>query len=73
MDQDDQEFLSKQLRHLPPSNAGGPTVMFGMVAIFLAGVTLGALMFDYKAPTQRAERTRTAMFWPPPSAVPFAR
>ncbi len=73
MDQRDQEFLSKQLRHLPPSPGGGPTVMLGMVAIFLAGVTLGALMFDYKAPTQSAERTRTAMSWPAPSTVPYAR
>jgi hypothetical protein len=73
MDRDDQEFLSKQLRHLPHSPSGGPTVMLGIFAIFLAGVTLGALMFDYKAPTQSAERTRTAMSWPPPSTVPFAR
>jgi hypothetical protein len=73
MDQDDQEFLSKQLRHLPHSPSGGPTVMLGMVAIFLVGVTLGALLFDYKAPAQSAERTRTAMSWPPPSTAPFAR
>ena len=73
MDQQDHEFLSKQLRHLPHSPSGGPTVMLGMVAIFLAGVTLGALMVDYKAPTQSVERTRTAMSWPPPSTVPFAR
>jgi hypothetical protein len=44
-----------------------------MVAIFLAGVTIGALMFDYKAPTESAERTRTAMSWPSPSTVPDAR
>jgi hypothetical protein len=74
MDQRDQEFLSKQLRHLPPpSPGGGGTIMLAMVAIFLTGVTLGALMFDFKAPTQTAERTRTAMTWPPPSTVPFAR
>jgi hypothetical protein len=73
MDQQDHEFLSKQLRHLPHSPSGGPTVMLGMVAIFLAGVTLGALMVDYKAPTQSAERTRTAMSWPPLSTMPFAR
>jgi hypothetical protein len=47
--------------------------MLGMVAIFLAGVTLGALMVDYKAPAQSVERTRTAMSWPPPSTMPFAR
>ena len=73
MDQQDQEFLSKQLRHLPPSQRSGPTIMLGMVAIFLSGVTLGALMFDYKAPTQSAERTRTAMSWPPPATAPFVR
>jgi hypothetical protein len=73
MDQHDQEFLSKQLRHLPPSPGGGPTVMLAMVAIFLAGITLGALMFAYKAPAQSAERTRTAMSWPALSTAPFAR
>jgi hypothetical protein len=73
MDQHDQEFLSKQLRQLPPSSRGGPTVMLAMVAIFLAGVTIGALMFDYKAPTESGERTRTAMSWPTPSTVPDAR
>jgi hypothetical protein len=73
MDQQDQEFLSKQLRHLPHSPSGGSTIMLGIVAVFLAGVTLGAMMFDYKAPTQSAERTRTAMSWPPPSTVPSAR
>jgi hypothetical protein len=72
MDQHDQEFLSKQMRQLP-SPPGGPAVMLGMVAIFLVGVTLGALMFDYKAPTQSAERTRTAMSWPAPGTGPYAR
>ncbi len=51
--------------------------MLTMAAIFLAGVTLGALMFDFKSPpTQTVERTRaatqTAMSWPSPT-VPFAR
>ena len=73
MDQHDQEFLSKQLRHLPFPPGGGPTVMLAMVAIFLAGVTFGALMVDYKAPTQSAERTRTAMSWPAPGSGPYAR
>jgi hypothetical protein len=73
MDQHDQEFLSKQLRHLPHSPGAAPTVMLAMVTIFLAGVTLGALMFDYEAPTQGAERTRTAMYWPVASTVPYAR
>jgi hypothetical protein len=79
MDQRDQEFLSKQLSHLPPPAPGsGGTIMLAMAAIFLAGVTLGALMFDFKAPpTQTVERTRaavqTAMTWPSPPTVPFAR
>jgi hypothetical protein len=30
-------------------------------------------MFDYKAPTQSAERTRTAMSWPAPGTGPYAR
>jgi hypothetical protein len=74
MDQHDQEFLSKQLRHLPsPSPGGGGTVMLALVAMFLAGVTLGALIVDYEAPTQTAQRTRTAMAWPMSFAMPSAR
>jgi hypothetical protein len=75
MDERDQEFLSKQLSHLPATTPGGSgTMMLAMVATFLTGVTLGAVMFAYKAPpTQTAERTRTAMSWPTPSTVPYAR
>jgi hypothetical protein len=74
MDRRDQEFLSKQLRHLPPSPRGEGSVILFIVAVFLAGVTVGALMFDYQAPpTQAAARTRTAMAVPAPSLVPIAR
>jgi hypothetical protein len=49
--------------------------MLALAAVFLAGVTLGALMFDFKAPpsTQTAERTRTAMSWSSPPTAQFAR
>jgi hypothetical protein len=76
MDRRDQEFLSKQLRHLPPSPRSEGTMILAIVAVFLAGVTVGALMFDYQATamqTQAAARTRTAMSVPAPSAVPIAR
>lgn len=74
MDQRDQEFLRKQLRHVPPSPRGEGTVMLALVAVFLAGMTVGALMSDYQAPTRHgAERTRTAMSVPAPAKVPIAR
>jgi hypothetical protein len=73
MDRRDQEFLSKQLRHLPPSPRGDGTMMLAMAAVFLAGITLGALMFDYRASVQTAERTRTAMSVPAITTVPIAR
>jgi len=74
MDRRDQEFLSKQLRHLPPSPRSEGTMILAIVAVFLAGITVGALMFDYQATaTQAAARTRTAMSIPAPSTVPIAR
>jgi hypothetical protein len=74
MDRRDQEFLSKQLRHLPPSQRGEGSMMLVIVAVFLAGVTVGAIMVDYQATqTQAAARTRTAMSVPAPSTVPIAR
>jgi len=48
-------------------------MMLALVTVFLAGVTVGALMSDYKAPaTQTGERTRTAMSVPAHSTVPMA-
>lgn len=74
MDRRDQEFLNKQLRHMPPSPRGEGTIMLALVAVFLAGMTVGALMSDYQAPTRLgAERTRTAMSVPAPATVPIAR
>ena len=71
MDRRDQDFLNKQMRHIQPSPRGNGTIILGLVAVFLAGVTLGALMFDYQAAsTQTAERTRMAMLLP---AAPMAR
>jgi hypothetical protein len=68
MDRRDQEFLSKQLRHLPPSPRNEGTMILAIVAVFLAGMTVGALMFDYQAtatPPWAATRMRTAMWCPP--------
>ena len=74
MDRHDQEFLSKQLRHMPPSPRSDGTMILAVVAVFLAGMTVGALMSAYnKAPMQTAERTRTAMSVPAHSPVPIAR
>lgn len=73
MDRRDQKFLSRQLRHMPPPPRREATMMLALVTVFLAGVTVGALMSDYKAPaTQTGERTRTAMSVPAHSTVPMA-
>jgi hypothetical protein len=72
MDRRDQEFLSKQLRHLPPSPRSDGSMILVMVAVFLAGMTVGAVMLDYQT-SQTAARTRTAMSVPASSTVPIAR
>jgi len=74
MDRRDQEFLSKQLRHMPASPRRDGTLALAMAGVFIAGMTAGALMSDYKAPaTPTAEHTRTAMSMSAPSTVPIAR
>jgi hypothetical protein len=54
MDAHDCEFLNKQMRGRSLPRSGG-TVVFTVAATFLAGITVGGILFAH-----RSEPTRTA-------------
>jgi hypothetical protein len=52
MDRRDQELLDKQLRRVQPVRANDGTMILAIVAVFLAGVTLGGFLFSAYWPLQ---------------------
>lgn len=73
MDERDKELLDKQLRRF--GSAGqrhDGTMILALVAVFLAGMTIGAFAFAYKAEPMGHTSTTTASAQPIP-APPIAR
>jgi hypothetical protein len=74
MDQRDQELLEKQPRPVASAPRNDGTMILAIVAVFLAGMTLGSFMFANKAELTRITSsdavTATAQ---PSSALPIAR
>ncbi len=76
MDRHDRELFDKQMRHLnpPPSNNG--TAVLGVVAAFLAGVTLGGYMVAHQTELPQTASTETtdlaAVMTQPSPALPMA-
>ena len=75
MDRKDHDLLNKQMRHLnpPPANGTG-TAILAVVAVFLAGMTLGGCMVAQKSEQpQTASNDLLAAMAQPRPALPIAR
>lgn len=73
MDWRDRKLLDKQMRRLGPSPRHDGAMILALVAVFLAGMTLGAAMFAHKIqPTRFTSNDAMASLFlartPPPSA-----
>jgi hypothetical protein len=74
MDRRDQDLLDKQMRRLAPMPRNDGAMILALVAVFLAGMTLGAAMFAHKSqPTRFTSNDAMAELSPPGTALPFAR
>jgi hypothetical protein len=74
MDQRDRELLDKQLQRFGPPPRSTGTMILALVAVFLAGVTLGTVMFAYRAePTRIASYAGGGTTSLPASTPPIAR
>jgi hypothetical protein len=74
MDQGDQELLEKQPRRVAPAPRKDGTMILALVAVFLAGMTLGSFMFANKAELTRITSSDAAAATAQPSsALPIAR
>jgi len=63
MDRRDRKLLDKQMRRVAPTPRNDGAMILALVAVFLAGVTLGAAMFAHKSrPTRFASNDATAAF-----------
>ena len=75
MDRKDRDLLNKQMRRLnPPPASGTGTAILAVVAVFLAGMTLGGYMVAQKSeqPKTASNDLLAAMAQPRP-ALPIAR
>ena len=68
----DKELLDKQLRRFSPATRSDGTLILAMVAVFLAGMTVGGFAFAYKVDPTRMAATATALA-PQVNALPIAR
>ncbi len=68
----DQELLDKQLRRFGRNPRSDGTLILALVAAFLAGMTVGAVAFAFKADPARMAASATAPARPV-NALPIAR
>lgn len=75
MDRHDEELLDRQVRRIAPPSANTRVMMAAIVAIFLAGMTLGGFLFAPKKEPMRTasnDATSTLSFFLS-GAPPIAR
>jgi len=72
IDRRDKELLDKQLRRFSPATRSEGTLILAPVAVFLAGMTVGALAFAYKVEPMSITSTATALAQPV-TALPIVR
>ena len=64
MNQRDQELLDKQLRWLRPSPPNAGVMVLAIVAVFVAGITLGGTVFAHESdPMQIVSNDATAAIY----------
>lgn len=74
MDGRDRELLDKQMRRLGPAPRNDGAMILALVAVFLAGMTLGAAVFAHNSqPTRFTSNDAMAALSPPSMALPLAR
>jgi hypothetical protein len=74
MNQRDQELLDKQMRRFGPAPRNDGTMTLALVAVFLAGMTVGTFAFAYKGgPVRVAANGVIATNQVPITALPIAR
>jgi hypothetical protein len=74
MNRRDQELLDKQMRRFGPAPRRDGTMMLALVAVFLAGMTIGAFAFAYKSdPVRIATNSVLATNEAPITVPPIAR
>ncbi len=74
MNRRDEELLDKQMRRFSPAPRRDGTMMLALVAVFLAGMTVGAFGFAYRSdPIRIATNSALATNEAPITALPIAR
>jgi hypothetical protein len=74
MDQRDQELLDKQMRRLTPPPRSEGTIVLAIMAVFIAGMTLGGyLVADREDITRDITRLASSATSASISALPIAR
>jgi hypothetical protein len=73
MDRRDQELLDKQLRRFSPAPRNDGAMMLALVAVFLAGMTVGSFAFAYKSDPVRIATNSVTTNDAPIAALPIAR
>jgi hypothetical protein len=71
MDQRDQELLDRQVRRLAPSSHNDGAILLAVLAVFLAGMTLGGFLVDKTESVQVAANDTAPALSLPHGASPM--